>query len=371
MLIVEDLGEEYELDWPVALFRSEAQAISAATDRFNDYADLLLREAFTEETPANEFATKALWQNWGETPAESTAPRDFINALAIDAHKLPTVALASPYWVQRNGLNLIPQRLPKRSFREDWVHVIQDLINAGYFSLVAGEACVDGLTDNEVFSNLSRQIERRIGVPDLWPLPSEAEGVGDDLLFTMVEVFHDLAARPRRRTEHDYGQCGWHHSDQVRKPGQGVYRWRVNQLLQRHQHKLRLAEEGEDVGRLVRNFTDPRAELLVEVTNSDDAPNKASTEHAIALFRKRGATREDKRSACVALALVLEDRRKMLKKSLVNKDEAMLFQIANEFDVRHRNGKQYDDLGDEFQDWVFWTYLASVELTNRILTRQG
>ena len=61
----------------------------------------------------------------------------------------------------------------------------------------------------------------------------------------------------------------------------------------------------------------------------------------------------------------------MLKASLLKKDEGMLFQIANEFDVRHRDGKQYSDLGDEFQEWVFWMYLASVELTNRLISRDA
>ena len=94
-----------------------------------------------------------------------------------------------------------------------------------------------------------------------------------------------------------------------------------------------------------------------------------SVEHGIALFRKRGVTREDKRSACVALALVLEDRRRLLKEEMLRKDEGMLFKIANEFDIRHRDGKQYDNYGDEFFDWIFWIYLSTIELTNRVIAR--
>lgn len=369
MLNIKDLGEEYELEWPVPLFREEAKAIAGAPKtNFTEFAELLLREAFVEAAPAEEFRRRAIWGNWEPAPLpEGTAEQFFVD-LVRGAHELPTIAAASPYWLQKKLPSTRVERSPRTSFREDWLKLVADLIAEGYFSLAAGETCVDDLSEVAVFDRLSRQIERRTGIPDMWPLPPGEQGA-EDLLLTLVEVLHDLAARPRSRTFHEYSQCGWHHADQARKPGQAVYRWKVNELLQRHRHDLRLAEEGEDTGRLVWHFTDPRAELIVEVIKSDDAPTKATTEHAIALFRKRGATKEDKRSACAALALVLEDRRKMLKTSLIKKDEGMLFQIANEFDVRHRDGKQYDDLGDEFQDWVFWTYLATVELTNRLISR--
>jgi hypothetical protein len=40
------------------------------------------------------------------------------------------------------------------------------------------------------------------------------------------------------------------------------------------------------------------------------------------------------------------------------------------FDLRHRNDKQHSDYDPAFRDWVFWWYLATVELTNRLLDRQ-
>jgi hypothetical protein len=79
--------------------------------------------------------------------------------------------------------------------------------------------------------------------------------------------------------------------------------------------------------------------------------------HAIALVRGRDATDHDKRSAIVAPANVLEDRRQLLKSSLFTEDESALFHIANRFDLRHRN--------------VFWWYLATIELTDRILARDS
>lgn len=57
--------------------------------------------------------------------------------------------------------------------------------------------------------------------------------------------------------------------------------------------------------------------------------------------------------------------------NLISGDEGMIFQLANKFDIRHRDGKQFDDYGDEFMDWIFWIYLSTIELTNKVLERQS
>ena len=276
MLNINDLGEEYELEWPAELFREEAMAIAAApAKQFDNFADLLLTEAFLESAPVEEFRRIRMWQGWEASPAVESTGKQFLLDLAQHANSLPTVASARPYWLQKQHGYSAPQSSPRSSFREDWLRVVTDLIVGGYFSLAAGEACVDGPSEGDISINLARQIERRTGIADLWPLPSVAGGGSEDLLLTVVEVLHDLAARPRARTFHEYGQCGWHHNDQAKEPGRSVYRWKVNELLQRHNHDLRLANEGEDIGRLVRHIADPRADLLIEVIRSEYGPTKA------------------------------------------------------------------------------------------------
>ncbi len=47
-----------------------------------------------------------------------------------------------------------------------------------------------------------------------------------------------------------------------------------------------------------------------------------------------------------------------------------LFHIANKFAIRHQNEQQLADYDPAFLDWVFWWYLGTVELTNRIIIRQ-
>jgi hypothetical protein len=169
---------------------------------------------------------------------------------------------------------------------------------------------------------------------------------------------------------HGYSGCGWHHSSFSLETGQVVYRWRVNQVLDRSDLGLRLADEGEDAGRLVAATDPARSELVAAMAKRSDTATGDLVRHAIALYRGRDASEHHKRSATVTLAGVLEERRSLLKAELVSKDEGALFQIANQFAIRHRRDDQRPDYDPAFLDWVFWWYLATIELTDRILERQ-
>lgn len=184
----------------------------------------------------------------------------------------------------------------------------------------------------------------------------------------VVEVLHDLVARPRDRWLHNYDGCGWHHRDFSLDAGRVLHRWRVNAVLDRSDLGLHLADEGEDVGRLVAATDPARAELLRATTERKD-PVADRLRHTISLFRGRHATEHDKRSAVIVLGGVLEERRTLIKKELLSKDEDDLFMIANKFGIRHQNEQQKSDYSAEFLDWIFWWYLATIELTDRLVAR--
>ena len=152
--------------------------------------------------------------------------------------------------------------------------------------------------------------------------------------------------------------------------GRDVYRWSVNRILDRTHLGLRLAEDGEDRGRLVAVTDDARTELAHRMAERSDAATGDDVRHALALFRGRDTGVQDKRSACIALAGVLENRRPLLKEHLAKKDEGALFRLANEFGIRHQNAQQQADYDPVFLDWVFWFYLATIELSDRLLARE-
>jgi hypothetical protein len=115
--------------------------------------------------------------------------------------------------------------------------------------------------------------------------------------------------------------------------------------------------------------TDDSRDELVKSVMAQPGDTGDQVGHAVALFRQRDADRNDKRSAATSLARVLEGRRKLLKAELLTKDEGALFLIANQFDVRHQNEAQKADYDEVFLDWIFWWYLATIELVGKVTAR--
>ncbi len=193
---------------------------------------------------------------------------------------------------------------------------------------------------------------------------------GEEDLFDFIEVFHDLAARPTKvRYCGDYCQV-WHAIRYSRESGQALYRGLVNQLLDRTTLGYRIAEAGDDTGRIVRASPEG-LRLLMDETLNRESPAQEQDRHAIATFRQREGTTEQRRSAVVSLAGVLEERQEFLDEELLSSDAKDLFHIANRFHLRHQNEQQKKDYNPEFLDWIFYWYLATVQLTDRLLDGRG
>jgi hypothetical protein len=109
---------------------------------------------------------------------------------------------------------------------------------------------------------------------------------------------------------------------------------------------------------------------LVECGHEPEPRIRDRVERAVAQFRDRHATVADKRDATRTLADVLEQRKRLLKRRLSSRDESALFDIMNNVELRHLDEQQKSDYDSAFLDWVFWWYLATVEFTDRLLTRQ-
>ncbi len=68
---------------------------------------------------------------------------------------------------------------------------------------------------------------------------------------------------------------------------------------------------------------------------------------------------------------VLESQRAILKSELLSKDEGALFDIANNFDLRHRNANQRSDYDPLFLEWVFSWYLGTITLVASLAARSS
>lgn len=371
-------AEDHILRWPRELFRRRLAALINAQQPFTpgwgEEVELFLDDAFESNRPFQTFRSAVsnsaanIWDAPGSTTKTPIPPgRRYLVDLLQTADSFPHEVQRRPYRSQRGqpGGAATSISLPAAVAR--FTNLIIDLDERGYFERSFQKDCVDDPRSIDP----SVVIEEEIGVPDLWPLSTDRLLADLDVFMDVIEVLGEFVAAPQSRSAHPYGGCGWHHSDFDIQMGRDVYFWMINRLLDRAPIDLRLATSGEDRGRLVESHGDARNDLVAATIEGADEGARSPIEHAVALFRRRGATVEDKRSACTALAGVLEFRRSLLKDELFRRDEGALFQIANEFDVRHRTQSQKSEYDPIFLDWIFWWYLGTIELTDRIVARQA
>jgi hypothetical protein len=295
----------------------------------------------------------------------SNSPVRWLQDLLLDVDALPTPREPRPYFSQRS----LPAGSGSISSIESTARrinaVVRDLQARNYFANAIGFDCVDG--NGDVPNTIPLELEQRIGKPELWG--SHFASWSEDDLCDFTEVFFDLVARPSKESFHSWNGCGWHPAAFSVSSGQAIYLWRINTVFGSSSLGLRLAEQGEDRGRIVRSHP-TETERLISESLTNTSSMSGDTDHAIALFRNRTANRTEKRSAVVALAGILEHRRSLIQQSRLSSAESALFEIANKFDLRHRNPRQLADYDEVFLDWIFFWYLSTINLTERMLEAQ-
>lgn len=363
----QDADPDYQLVWPADVFAEELAEVLKLYGPHDGKVQRVLEEAFWGDGPLLDLSRPTTWAPAPDPWAEdsSSGARQQLQLLVDRAHEIPKHRSPRPYWGAVSPSERSVVDLGKAA-RRDWAALITDLLSNGYFSKIAPEECVDGDALDRPEVVLERELSSRLGRPGLFP-HDDPDGWPDDAFYGQIEVFHDLVARPRWRSYHDYGNCGWHYSEFSVRCGRRLYRAKVNEILERNLLPLRLATEGEDTGRLVTTSDEPREMLIHRAVSSDVEPDRKS--HAVALFRGRGATTEEKRTACIVLAGLLEQRRDLVKAEFLSKDEGALFEIMNRFAIRHRDANQKSDYEEQYLDWIFWWFLASVELVDRLAKR--
>ena len=359
-------GRDYELRWPVDVFRKQLVGLLNGRNTIGDWADRvdqLLQDAFVTGVPLAEYKARSTDRSLPDNPTSLTNAQKFLRDLLAEADQLPLLQSRKPYWSERltgNGIEV----LSTGAAAKDFFVIVDDLDTRGYFDRALGSDCVDDPRASQLDEWLVRETQRSRAV-----ILQEAANGNPDPLVDAMEATHDITALPLRGWYHQYCNCGWHALEWATEAGQQIFRWHVNRILARTELGLHLAEEGEDIGRAIYGTDDARNALLARMSAREGTSMIDEVGHAVALFRGRDADVTMKRSAIVALAGVLENRRELLKTTLLRKDEGALFELANEFDLRHRKPGQRADYDEAFLDWIFYWYLATVELTDRILAR--
>lgn len=272
------------------------------------------------------------------------------------------------YYSQRAGRGAATAALELNDVKRLFKSQYEQLEQEGYFQQDLGFHCVDsGFNPGLLGTDLQAEILLSLRKPNLWPIHSTIDNWSEDDLFDMLEFLFDHISKPTKRHFHDYSGCGWHCYEFDRAAGQTEYREKLNRILRAYDSGFELTEQGEVVAIPPTGF-EPL--MIAELPDYDDANVTSRIDAAIKKFRRHRSSIEDRRDAVRDLADVLEFLRPRLKEVLLSKDEQDLFNIANNFGIRHHRTDQkvgYDKA--IWLSWVFYYYLATIHAAVRLIER--
>lgn len=270
--------------------------------------------------------------------------------------------MAHKYFSQRTGSNPNLKGLPLADIIGLFVKVYELLRQDGYFDEAFGFTCVDaGEIDGKV-KDVELEMLLSIRKKNLWPIDKRAENYSEDDLFDIIEFLYQHVSKPIDGTMRSWNECGMHWETFNQADGRREYRERINQILQHYEKRFDLSEKGEVLHSPEEGF-EPifNADVPSKDTNVVDRINAATLK-----FRRHGSSIDDRRQAVRDLADVLEYLRPTVQSLLTSKDENDLFNIANNFGIRHHNDKQktsYD--AAIWLSWMFYFYLATIHVVLR------
>ncbi len=265
-----------------------------------------------------------------------------------------------PLWSERQGRGPIAS-FDQKGVRRIFAALVSEFETRGWFQESFGFTCVDeGFVPGRLGADLTGALLVETGRSDVWPVALHADSWDDDTLFDMVEFLDRTVSAGAKGRFHDFGGCGWHYSHFDRSVGQAEYREKVNRILGRYGDGFELTAGGQVERRLPQQVAD-----LATSSGIQESSDEAHIAEALRKYRSRAGL--DRRDAVRDLADVLEALRPTVKEHLFSKDEGALFQIANQFWVRHNNPDQRKEYNhDAWWDWLFHLYLSSIRLVQRL-----
>jgi len=169
---------------------------------------------------------------------------------------------------------------------------------------------------------------------------------------------------------HGYAGCGWHYKNFDHYKGAIDFAAAINEYLNDYKEGYELNEKGE-----IYILSEPEFKPLLGASvpkNNFIVPIGIKIEAAKAKFGKYFSTIQDRQDAVRELADILELIKPKVKKVLSNKDDSDLYNIINNFGIRHYNNKQKNNYDKNiWLRWMFYFYLATIHAVLRMTKKEN
>jgi hypothetical protein len=200
-----------------------------------------------------------------------------------------------------------------------------------------------------------------------WP----AHDVTEDHVFEALEFLHDHVSCPgemiEMTSETGSNYCDYDGYDE--KAGRTEFRRDANTFLADYKSGFELTPDGT----ILALGADGLQHILdAEIVPYDEVNVDSKVRNAIVKWRNRHLSPDEKKAAIRDLADVFEwlKKTKELSKILDRKDDSAIFEIANNFAVRHHNPDQKANYDRAiWYSWMFHFYLATYHAAIRLLIK--
>ena len=229
-----------------------------------------------------------------------------------------------------------------------------------------------GITNTTLPDTIKREAELALTF-QLFPISTATwPEITEDRVFDAIEFLYDYAAKPgewiSKTTETNWNYYDYDGYDD--EAGRKEFRNKVNSFLADYKSGYELTEDGM----VLTGGTDGLQHLLdAEIIPYDEANVDSKVRGAIIKWRNRHLSLTEKKDAIRELADVFEwlKKTKGLGTVLDGKDESAIFDIANNFAVRHHNPKQKSNYDRTiWYAWIFHFYLATYHAAVRLLVKK-
>lgn len=252
-----------------------------------------------------------------------------------------------------------------------FVNLYSEFVRDGYFDENFGYDCVDqGHIDGVLGPNVEDKMFNAILMENLWPIDNAHVNVyyGENDLFDVIEFLYDHVSKPLEdgANFHGWNNCGWHYSKFDKREGKEKFRSKINEIISNYKDGFHLSPEGEI---LVLGNKELEGIFVAKVpTQNKNVQQKIY--NATSRYRSSRSNLEERRIAIRELADILEYLRPDAKKILENTDESDLFNLANNFAIRHHNEKQKTNYDKKiWYSWMFYYYLSTIHALLRLIER--
>ena len=221
-----------------------------------------------------------------------------------------------------------------------------------------------GYSGNTPFiGDIESYFTMKLRKPNLWPIETWIRAYSEDDLFDVVELLYDLVSKPMEMPHLYDGIIITYSGEQGRREFQDS----INNILRDYQDGYELSEGGEILSIGDLGFEDLFNEEL-PVHDPENIDDKIKI--AVFKFRRHHSSIDDKKDALRDLAAVLEFLRPKIKDLTISKDTDALFNIANNFAIRHHNQVQQKDYDKPIWfTWTFYTHLATIHAIIKLLKK--